>query len=194
MMKMGYQLEELLPVVAELASRYTGYEHSSVTYERAEMLMGAVLYCIHEYADQGEGVQPARSIPAGEAYRIGREIVIRKVRQLHALYNDMILDFQDYGVECLRDTIVKGIPQFLLRYDVDYAPQETLLTLDYPVQEDLSGLSGIDAVLAYVECVQREQQYLRQFDSSFILDRLRAYHPEYEMLVENISGMAFGGR
>lgn len=194
MMKMGYQLEELLPVVAELASRYTGYEHSSVTYERAEMLMGAVLYCIREYAGKKEAVQPTRSIPAGEAYRIGREIVIRKVRQLHALYNDMILDFQDYGVECLRDTIVKGIPQFLLRYDVDYAPQETLLTLDYPVQEDLSGRSGVDAVLAYVECVQREQQYLRQFDSSFILDRLRAYHPEYEMLVENISGMVFGGR
>lgn len=194
MVEMGYQLEELLPVVAELAARYTGYEHSSITYERAEMLMGAVLYCIHEYTDPKEAVQPAGSVPAEEAYRIGRAIVIQKIRQLHALYNDMILDFRDYGMECLRDTIVNGIPQFLLRYDVDYAPQETLLTLDYPVREDLTGLNGIDAVLTYVECVEKEQRFLRQFDEGFILERLRAYHPEYEMLVENISGMVFGRR
>ena len=44
-----YPLEELVPVVAELASGYTGYEHSSITYEKAQMLMEGVLYCINEY-------------------------------------------------------------------------------------------------------------------------------------------------
>ena len=41
MENMGYQPEELIPIVAELAAAYTGYEHSSVTYETAEMLMEA---------------------------------------------------------------------------------------------------------------------------------------------------------
>ena len=32
---MNYEMEELLPVVAELANKYTGSESTSVTYEKA---------------------------------------------------------------------------------------------------------------------------------------------------------------
>ena len=43
-----YTMEELLPVVAALTAKYTGNESTSVTYEKAEQLMGAVVYCIQE--------------------------------------------------------------------------------------------------------------------------------------------------
>lgn len=49
---MNYQLEQLIPIVAELANKYTGKQSSSITYERAEMLMEAVLYCIQECFDK----------------------------------------------------------------------------------------------------------------------------------------------
>ena len=88
---MGYQLEELIPLVAELATGYGGYEHTSITYERAEMLMEAVLYCIHECAEHTSG-----------------------------------------------------------------------------------------------EYICKEQAFLRRFDEGHVMDVLRAYHPEYEILVENI--------
>lgn len=60
---MTYKMEELLPVVGKLAEKYTSFESTSVTYEKAEQLMGAVLYCIretglpgrHELAADGEG-------------------------------------------------------------------------------------------------------------------------------------------
>ena len=45
---MEYELEELFPVVAELARKYTSGESTSITYERANHLMEAVLYCIHQ--------------------------------------------------------------------------------------------------------------------------------------------------
>lgn len=45
----SYPLQELLPLVARLAEKYTGFDSSSVTYERAQMLMEAVIYCIREY-------------------------------------------------------------------------------------------------------------------------------------------------
>jgi len=48
---MSFETEELLPIVAELADKYTGKESSSITYEKARQLMEAVLYCIHEYED-----------------------------------------------------------------------------------------------------------------------------------------------
>lgn len=43
---MEYTMEELVPVVGKLAEKYTAYESTSITYEKAEQLMGAVLYCI----------------------------------------------------------------------------------------------------------------------------------------------------
>ena len=45
---MNYEMEELLPVVGRLAEKYTSFENTSMTYEKAEQLMGAVLYCIRE--------------------------------------------------------------------------------------------------------------------------------------------------
>ena len=52
---MRYEMEELIPIVAELTERYTGYESTSVTYEKANQLMEAVIYCIQEY----EAASPA---------------------------------------------------------------------------------------------------------------------------------------
>ena len=45
---MDYTMEELIPIVGELAEKYTAKESTSITYEKAEQLMGAVLYAIHE--------------------------------------------------------------------------------------------------------------------------------------------------
>lgn len=182
----GYSMEELLPLVSRLAFRYTGGEHSSVTYECAQRLMEAVLYCIHEYRIYQENALLAEDIPAAEAYRQGQQIVMDKVRALQKLYNDMVPDFKDYGCLCLRDTVRKGIPAFLQFYDFNFAPQETLLTLDYPVQENLEHLSGVSRVLAYMKCICREQEYLSEMDEREVVAILHAYHRDYGILIENI--------
>lgn len=181
-----YPLEELVPIVAEIAPKYCGYEHSSISYETAQMLMEGILYSIQE-CTQGDGhALVGNALPAKEAYALGQEMVAGKVRRLQAVYNSLIFEFQDYGCECLRDAITKGIPAFLARYDFRYAPQETLLTLDYPVFQDLSASSGIDAVLAYAECIRLEQAFLSEFDNAYVRETLCAYHADYESLIENI--------
>ncbi len=190
MENMGYQPEELIPVVAELAAAYTGYEHSSVTYETAEMLMEAALYCIRECGGDESHELAAGPVSAKKAYEAGFHVVVQKTKELQEMYNRLIDGFQDYGLACLRDVIVRGIPAFLLRYDVKFAPQETLLTLDYPVLKDLSRLSGVDAVLKYVRCICLEQRFLEKFDRAYIMEILRAYAPECEMLSENICALA----
>jgi hypothetical protein len=48
MRKNEYSMEELLPIVAELARKYTSNESTSVTYEVARGLMQSVIYCIEE--------------------------------------------------------------------------------------------------------------------------------------------------
>ena len=43
-----YTPEELLPVMIKLAEKFTSKDSSSISYERAEYLMDAVIYCISE--------------------------------------------------------------------------------------------------------------------------------------------------
>ena len=49
MQTINYTMEEMIPIVAKLTEQYTGHESTSVTYETANQLMGAVIYCIREY-------------------------------------------------------------------------------------------------------------------------------------------------
>lgn len=206
MENMGYDPQELLTVVAELSRGYTGGEHSSITWEKAQMLMEAVLYCIREYEDSpaegrmgredgirvgggGAGLSTGKRIPAQEAYRQGAILVVEKVKGLRNLYNELAVEFQDFGVLCLGDTVRKGISRFFLKYDARYAPQETLLTLDYPVLRDLSSLSGVDAVWEYMQCIRLEQKFLQGLGRDWVVGALRSYHEEYEELLENVCGI-----
>ncbi len=43
-MNYNYTMEELVPIVGKLAEKYTAYESTSITYEKAEQLMEAALY------------------------------------------------------------------------------------------------------------------------------------------------------
>ena len=181
-----YSMEELVPIVAKLAAGYTGGDHSSITYEKAQELMKGVLYCIHETPLKGSYAPALKPESAQEAYECGKKLVIEKVENLQALYNRLIPLFQDYGMECLHDVVVKGIPAFLSHYDVKYFPQETLLTLDYPTLKKRFDLSGVDAVYDYMEGISFEQEFLSRFQKEYIVRVLKAYDANYETLFENV--------
>lgn len=110
----GYGLEEILPVVIYLTNKYTSGESSSVPYEKAEMLMEAVLYCIREcFTWNTAGVLPAvNSLSARQAYDKGYEYVTEKVKMARGLYDGLITDFEDYGCLNYRKTVLEGLPAF----------------------------------------------------------------------------------
>lgn len=188
---MSFEMEELLPIVAQLAEQYTGYESTSVSYERAEALMGAVIYCINEYDASHKYDISVRNPSAKEVYKAGSRLVQQKVEDLMKDYETLMQDFCDYGNHALSDTIRKGIPSFLKHYDVKYAPQDTILTLDYPVLEDLHLYSGIDKVYLYVKDIALEQQFLKRYNSAYVVEVLNAYSGDYAELLENIPGIVF---
>ncbi len=212
MERMLYEMEELIPIVAELSERYTGYESTSVTYEKASQLMEAVIYCINEFersAGEGEGdlwadcetdrnrkLSAKEKISAKEAYQQGYQLVEAKVRAMKELYHNLLKYFRPYGNKALKDT-VGAIPEFLKWYDIRYEPQNTILTLDYPLLTDLSysmrreadsrcgaydkddGIfyryTGIDAVYEYVKCISIEQRFLNRFPETYVKQVLRNY-------------------
>ena len=107
---MTYEMEELLPVVAKLAAQYTGLDSTSISYETAQQLLEAVLYCIDEYeTDCGSSEMTAARLPAVKAYQLGYEKVTAKVQALRTLYRSCMAGFDSYGSQYLSDTLEKGI-------------------------------------------------------------------------------------
>ncbi len=184
-----YPMEELLPLVAELAQKYSGYESSSISYEKAQTLMEAVLYCLEEYHSSSQN-SPARShISLKEKYDVGARLVNEKATDIRNIFNTLSSQLEDFGVTCLSDTVRKGIPQFLKRYDATFCPQDTILTLDYPLLFDLSPLKGVDAVHTYIRAIRTEQGFLSRFDKGYVMQILEAYAPSYGSMIENICGI-----
>lgn len=185
-----YAMEELYPVWTKLAGKYTGADSTSLPWEKAQMLMGAVLYCLQE-----SGMYPGAIVSAGgsvslqERYETGRRLVREKAEGLRDLYHELLVVFQDYGVLCLREVVTEGLPAFFLQYDMEFEPQHTILTLDYPLLYGLPDGSGVDAVWEYTKGIFMEQQFLKGFDTGYILAVLGAYSSEYELLAENICGI-----
>ncbi|MDE7326111.1 MAG: hypothetical protein K2N63_07540 [Lachnospiraceae bacterium] len=214
----GYEMEELIPLVARLAEKYTGFESSSVTYERAQQLMEAVIYCIKEYREvegedrkigdgiEGQGIgtdqavlknrndiikKEEQRISASDAYQRGYELVVQKARAANEQYHKIMENFCDYGSRALYETIVVGMPAFFLHYDARFAPQEEILWLDYPIPAALANLRGIDRIYQYLCYIQKEQEFLGRFPKGYVQEVCTAYHKDYGELFINLSEIMY---
>ena len=183
---MAYDLEELIPVVAMLAEKYTGFESTSITYEKAEQLMEAVLYCIREC--EGENLPAAAGNPGAEAaYRRGLEIVVEKISRTREVYNEIMQDFCAYGNRNYQDTVTRGITGFFRFYDAVFSPQDTILTLDYPTLCPIQGKTGIDAIEEYVRLIYAEQRFLKKLPARYVQSVLCHWDPDYQRQFYNIA-------
>lgn len=190
---MNFKTEDLLPLVGELAGKYTSKESTSITYEKARQLMEAVLYCIREYEDQvsggGELITRGDLADAKNAYNMGYQMVVQKTKDTKIRYNEMMEEFHSYGNRCYYETFVKGIPGFFLYYDFRFQPQNHILTLDYPVLFPMENLCGINAIQIYVNCVYLEQMFLRKVPEEYIRHVLMAYSSDCDELIINVAAI-----
>lgn len=183
---MDHTMKELMPIVIEAAKKYTGNDSTSITYETVQMLMEGVIYCVQECAYSDEKQLIAHELSLLEQYQIGRELILKKTQKILQIFNELSENFEDYEVRCLRDTVQKGIPEFLKWYDAKYFPQQTILTLDYPILEDIHLLKGADAVYKFICGVKLEQKFLKEFPRDYVVSVLEAAVPEYQNMMENI--------
>lgn len=198
---MEYTMMELLPVVKYLSDRYTSKESGSVTYDMASQLMEAVIYCIREYenadgpafAEQETGsaalYDSSSKQDARQAYDAGYQLVLEKTTQAKAIYDKTVKKFHAYGCTAYFDTVIKGMPSFFLYYDARFNPQNHILTLDYPVLISQENLCGIDRIMAYLNCIRAEQEFLGKFPETLVRQVLSARQPDYRDLFENLAEM-----
>lgn len=189
---MDYEMEELVPIVGRLVEKYTAYESTSITYEKAEQLMGAVLYCIHELEEiDGNLLALNEKIPAQRAYDLGMTYVEEKTKKALNLYNRIMPEFCHYESRCLYDTFVKGMPEFFKWYDIRFEPQNTILTLDYPVLNDISEYMGIDRIFEFIKSIYLEQKFLKLFPTGYVTNILSKNDRNWKESMDNICETVF---
>lgn len=183
-----YNMEDLLPIVEQLVKRYTSCGSSSVTYERARYLMEAVIYCINHFYedDENSGFLPFQPVPAKQAYEKGYENIIQKVKKVQKSYNELMMYFCHYGNKNYGDTVYKALPAFFMYYNPRLAPAENIITMDYPVFGLNMELCGIDMIEQYLNAIIEEQKYLLKYEESFVVEKLRQFHPNYEKEFFNV--------
>ena len=180
-----YGMEELLPVLAVLTRKFTSGESSSVSYERARHLMEGIRYTISIYEKEGNLVG-GKKPEATEAWRIGQELLNRRRQEVKERYHTLCSTFLDYGNRNLRDTFGMALPGFLERYDLKYAPQETIITMDYPVLSQSSGLTGILAIEQYLNAIAVEQNFLCRFPEEYVKGILIRFQKDYQSQFFNL--------
>ena len=211
-----FDMEELIPIVAELTEKYTSKESTSVSYNTAKQLMNAVIYCMNEIdmvndesdsvydepdtvddeskvvddeSDAGTVKDMEEKQSAKVAYRIGYDLVIKKVLRAKSLFEEISVNFNAYRNRAYYDTVIKGMPAFFLYYDPKFNPQNHILTLDYPTIKSVQGLCGIDAIYEYLLYTKLEQELLKAFPEEYITTLLSNYHDGYEELFINIGSI-----
>ena len=189
---MDYEMEELVPIVGKLAEKYTSHESTSITYEKAEQLMGAVLYCIHElWESSGNAPSLNKKLSAQRAYEMGAAYVREKTGKALDLYNRILPEFCHYENKCLYDTFVKGIPEFFKWYDIQFEPQNTILTLDYPILKDISKYTGIDKIFEFIKAIGLEQKFLKLFPAGYVINVLSKDNGNWKESMDNICEIVF---
>jgi len=183
-----YNIEDLLPLVAELTQKYTLGESSSVTYQKANQLMEAVIYCINEYKNSSSQTNAVAYsfISAKEAYTQGYRLVLEKVEKAKNKYYNLIQIFCDYDNENYRDTFFDGISGFFKYYNAQFEPQNHIITMDYPVLYSLSEFEGIDAVDKYLDCISIEQHFMNKLPKEYVFQTLFSYQKDYRKQFYNI--------
>lgn len=192
-----YEMEELLPIVARLADQYTSKESSSIRFETARQLMEAVIYCI-DHAEEldynhdrlgEEFIVREQGMSANEAYEHGYHVVVDKVKRANLQYTALLSNFNWYQNQAYYDTFIKGMPSFFLYYDAKFAPQNHILTLDYPTLRFIGEVQGIDAIERFLCYTEYEQEFLRAFPEEYVRKVLELYHKDYEELLINVCSL-----
>lgn len=182
---------EAVSIVADLSRKYTSGESTSVTYETANQLMGAVMYCIEEYKKHGIALERQKSISLREKYEVGKELLLQKIQDSRERYNHLMEYFNAYGNHNYQDTVTKAISGFFVHYDARFNPQNTIITCDYPTIISVrdSYMSGIDLIDQYLHYIELEQKFLRKIPRDYICRILYQSDSDYENQFYNIAAV-----
>ncbi len=180
-----------LEVLAEKCNDFTGGESTSVRAETAENIMKSMFFCLDLYMknipDENLAIESLKTVPVRVMYLKGKAIADKKIKIAKMLFaqtykNAIVTDNYAYNATLLKG----GLYKFFKFYNADYAAHEIPASIDYPLANPVTGLSGVEYIVKYLQNLYNENVFCSYFDEQSVSRLLNGYDSESSELLVNI--------
>lgn len=114
------------------------------------------------------GIVKNDGLELDKMYRNGSHLIKTLYMDVVDIYQELMADFDHYGVDIYYETLTRSMGEFFINYDMRFNPQDHLLSLDYPLMVSDKTLRGIKQIDHYSRGITIENQFLAFFDSSYV--------------------------
>lgn len=183
---------ESLTLLAERADAWSHGLSTSLPAERAQQLLGSVLYIVSLELKTGptpeEAVERLRREPLAALYAAGQKRITRKLQAARTLHRQLKKTLFPTPNQFYRATLADGVGGFFKLYRPALAAQEIHITADYPTFFGLPPLDGVEFMEEYLRCLSHENRFLRCFAPETVHALLLGLDENYPLLILNLYG------
>ncbi|MBU5307255.1 hypothetical protein KQI18_05595 [Clostridioides mangenotii] len=192
---------EVAKLLRNLILKSTKGQSSSIKVESAEQIMNSIWYALDAFCIKFESVEEIsdklikKSLV--EIYTEGIKIIkeefdMTKSHFEELLKNDAISKFENMAY---RDTINEAFPTFFKKYNYEFAANNTMATIDYPLAiEDNLTIEGLVYMKNYLDCLVEENKFIKLLQEKslqHLLDEYSKYYKiDYRVVLINIFEIA----
>lgn len=180
---------ECIRFLAGHVTRYTRGNSSSVRVELAQNILQSILYTIGIFLKTlapEEAVSALKSTPVSTLYDKGRRKINVKLKTAKHFHAMVLRSLTGTRNETYHATFTGGIRGFFKLYDADFAAHEIHITADYPLSNPVTGLTGVEFIIAYLRAALLENEFCGRFRMESIEKLMCGFHEEYDTLVINL--------
>lgn len=183
---------ESLTLLAERVDAWSHGLSTSLPAERAQQLLGSVLYIVSLELKAGptpeEAVERLRREPLAALYAAGQKRITRKLQAARTLHRQLKKTLFPTPNQFYRATLADGVDGFFKLYRPALAAQEIHITADYPTFFGLPPLDGVEFMEEYLRCLFHENRFLRCFAPETVHALLLGLDENYPLLILNLYG------
>jgi hypothetical protein len=190
---------QVMNLLKELISRYTGGESTSVTSDTAESLLCSILYaidaCTSSCSSPEEALRLLREGNITDLYNSGLEQTVKWFNETKELYIEIKKKRLDIKLEAYNLTISEAIPIFLEKYNMVFYAHHAAGSIDYPLVFDDMSLQGVLYIKNYLRHFKLETVFCRYFNEEEISRVLDNYagliRMDYKIELINVFELVF---
>ncbi|HKL79887.1 MAG TPA: DUF6179 domain-containing protein [Mobilitalea sp.] len=187
LMDLQLELAELIGVQSE---RYTYGESSSIKIEAAQNIIQSICYCIGAYLKSAPTMEQRIEFLQTEKIRTlfykGMDVVSAIRTEAKEMLEGLQKESLDIDNIAYNDTLFKGLPAFFHDYEIEFAAHEDCGSIDYPLCDDITGVTGVEYIVKYIRRLQEENNFCNKFSKESISRLLQGYLLESKHMLINI--------
>ncbi|WP_446897131.1 DUF6179 domain-containing protein [Clostridium sp. LBM24168] len=174
--------ESISFILQNLIKRYTKGKCSSLKEDTVFHMLNSIYYTIEAGKREkiyAEALYSSNLQDEFDLYNRGIKVIEKAVDECKLLYEDIKENRLDVPVLIYNNTIDNALPEFFKNYDIVFAAQDTVSSMDYPLTFDDMSIKGIFYIKQYLEKLKLETDFCRLFGDALVKKILLNYGIKY---------------